>query len=75
MRSIARCKLSRQAKPKGHTVLLYDYLVTATCAVADIALCGYTHVAEEGDFDLSAYPAGWLLRVAAHPGHSLITQA
>ena len=39
--------------------------------VADIALYAYTHVAEEGGFDLSAYPAvrTWLDRVAAEPGH------
>lgn len=40
-------------------------------SVADIALYAYTHVAEDGGFDLSAYPAisAWLARVAAEPGH------
>ena len=39
--------------------------------VADVALYAYTHVAEEGGFDLSGYPAvtAWLARVAAEPGH------
>ena len=39
--------------------------------VADIALYAYTHVADEGGFDLSGYPAitDWLARVAAQPGH------
>ena len=39
--------------------------------VADIALYAYTHVAHEGGFDLSGYPAvtAWLARVAAEPGH------
>ena len=39
--------------------------------VADIALYAYTHVAEEGGFDLGGYPAvrAWLDRVAAEPGH------
>jgi glutathione S-transferase len=48
-----------------------DYLVGEGVTLADIALYGYTHVAEEGGFDLSAYPAirGWLARVAAMPGH------
>jgi glutathione S-transferase len=42
-----------------------------TMSVADIALYAYTHVAEEGGFDLSVYPAvvAWLARVAADPGH------
>ena len=39
--------------------------------IADIALYAYTHVAEEGGFDLADYPAvsAWLARVAAEPGH------
>ena len=39
--------------------------------IADIALYAYTHVADEGGFDLAAYPAilAWLDRVAARPGH------
>jgi glutathione S-transferase len=37
--------------------------------VADIALYGYTNVAEEGGFELTRYPAvqAWLARVAAQP--------
>jgi glutathione S-transferase len=40
-------------------------------SVADIALYAYTHVAEDGDFDLAPYPQirDWLARVAAEPGH------
>jgi glutathione S-transferase len=43
--------------------------------IADISLYAYTHVAEEGGFDLSGYPAirAWLDRVAAQPGHTPIT--
>ena len=39
--------------------------------IADMALYAYTHVAEEGGFDLADYPAvsAWLARVAAEPGH------
>ena len=44
-------------------------------SIADIALYAYTHVADEGGFDLSGYPAigAWLDRVAAQPGHVPIT--
>jgi glutathione S-transferase len=44
--------------------------------VADIALYAYTHVADEGDFDLADFPAirGWLARVASQPRHIPITQ-
>jgi glutathione S-transferase len=42
--------------------------------LADIALYAYTHVADEGGFDLGRYPAirGWLAHVAAEPGHVAI---
>jgi glutathione S-transferase len=48
-----------------------DYLVGDSLTLADIALYGYTHVAEEGGFSLEPYPAvrTWLDRVAAEPGH------
>ncbi|MBN2994027.1 glutathione S-transferase family protein, partial [Pseudomonas cedrina subsp. fulgida] len=40
-------------------------------SIADIALYAYTHVAHEGGFDLTPYPAvqAWLQRVASHPAH------
>ena len=40
-------------------------------SVADIALYAYTHVAEEGGFDLGGYPSviAWLRRVESDPGH------
>ena len=39
--------------------------------IADIALYGYTHVAHEGGFELSRFPAlnAWLGRVSDQPGH------
>ena len=48
-----------------------DWFVGGAFSVADIALYAYTHVADEGGFDLSAWPAvgRWLARVAALPGH------
>jgi glutathione S-transferase len=53
------------------------FLVGDSYSIADIALYAYTHVAEEGDFDLGRYPAirAWLDRVADRPGHVLITQS
>jgi glutathione S-transferase len=52
-----------------------DFLVADRYTVADIALYAYTHVADEGGFDLSPYPAvcGWLERVRDQPGHVPIT--
>ena len=40
-------------------------------SIADFALYAYTHVADEGGFELGDYPAvsAWLERVAAQPGH------
>ncbi|MCA0010510.1 glutathione S-transferase family protein [Mesorhizobium sp. B292B1B] len=40
-------------------------------SIADIALYAYTHTAEQGGFQLDAYPAvaAWLDRVVADPGH------
>jgi glutathione S-transferase len=52
-----------------------EFLVAERYTIADIALYAYTHVAEEGGFDLSGLPAvrGWLARVAEQPGHVPIT--
>jgi glutathione S-transferase len=51
-----------------------EFLVGGRYSIADISLYAYTHVAHEGTFDLSPYPAirGWLDRVAAQPGHVTI---
>jgi glutathione S-transferase len=51
-----------------------EYLAAERYSIADIALYAYTHVADEGGFDLAAYPAirAWLDRVAAQPGHVTI---
>jgi glutathione S-transferase len=48
-----------------------EFLVDGRYTIADIALYAYTHVAHEGGFELSRYPAigAWLARVAAQPGH------
>ena len=48
-----------------------EYLVGDSMTLADIALYAYTHVADEGGFDLQPYAAirAWLDRVASEPGH------
>jgi len=52
-----------------------EFLVGDRYSIADIALYAYTHVADEGGFDLDRYPAirGWLDRVATQPGHVAIS--
>jgi glutathione S-transferase len=48
----------------------HDWLTDAGPTIADLALFAYTHVADEGEFDLGAYPgvAAWVTRLAALPG-------
>ncbi len=48
---------------------------TGRYGIADIALYAYTHVAHQGNYDLSAFPAvtRWLARVAGQPRHIPIT--
>ncbi|HEY9762074.1 MAG TPA: glutathione S-transferase family protein [Trichocoleus sp.] len=54
----------------------HAFLVGQNYTVADIALFAYTHVAAEGDFDLSRYSAiqQWIERVQQQPRHIPITQ-
>ena len=53
----------------------HAFFVAERYTIADIALYAYTHVADEGGFDLSPFPAirAWLERVKAQPGHKTIT--
>jgi len=48
-----------------------DWLAGDSYSVADVALYAYTHVAEEGGYDLGPYPGirAWLTRVSSQPGH------
>ncbi len=48
------------------------YLTGDNLTTADISLYGYTHVAEEGGFDLTKYPAiqSWLDRIASEPKYT-----
>src|SRR5262245_6913289 len=47
------------------------FFVGETLTLADIVLYAYTHVADEGGFQLEPYPGvqSWLDRVATTPGH------
>ncbi|MBE0704837.1 MAG: glutathione S-transferase family protein [Afipia sp.] len=47
----------------------HDYFAAGHLTVADIAMYGYTHVAEQCDFSLREFPAirAWLKRVESHP--------
>ena len=53
-----------------------SFFVADRYTIADIALYAYTHVADEGGFDLACYGhvRAWLERVASEPGHIPITQ-
>jgi glutathione S-transferase len=79
---IAKEKIDAR-KPAGYAALdaierhlhQRSFFVEERYTIADIALYAYTHVAHEGDFDLSGYPAirAWLANVDAQPGHVPIT--
>ncbi|NQU50085.1 MAG: glutathione S-transferase family protein [Planctomycetes bacterium] len=47
------------------------FLAGKTLTTADVSLYAYTHVADEGGFDLTQFPAiqGWLKRVELAPGY------
>ncbi|HEY9736813.1 MAG TPA: glutathione S-transferase family protein [Trichocoleus sp.] len=53
-----------------------EFFVANRYTIADIALFAYTHVAAEGEFDLTRYPAiqRWIEQVQGQPGHIPITQ-
>ena len=80
----ARRVLLAEKQDKGRAALavMEDHLATRTyfvgerTTIADLALYAYTHVADEGGYDLEPYPAvrAWLARVTAEPGHIPITQ-
>ena len=48
------------------------FLTGSQLSLADISLYAYTHVAHEGGFDLTAYPAvnNWLKLVEDHKGYT-----
>ena len=55
----------------------HSFFVGNRYTIADIALFAYTHVAHEGEFDLTPFPAirVWLDRIKAQPHHISIVQA
>ncbi|HSZ22304.1 MAG TPA: glutathione binding-like protein, partial [Candidatus Sulfotelmatobacter sp.] len=71
-------------RPRGYDALAVmeehlksrEWFVGDRYSIADIALYAYTHVADEGGFDLSNYPAirAWLERVKWQPRHIPITR-
>jgi glutathione S-transferase len=75
----ARREALEQKRRAGHAALgvMEGYLARRSFfvgdrySIADIALYAYTHVADEGGFDLAPYPAirAWLDRVRSQPGH------
>ncbi len=48
-----------------------DFFAANRYSIADIALYAYTHVAGDGEFDLSDFPGinAWMERVQNQPGH------
>ena len=48
-----------------------EWLVGDSISLADICLFAYTHVADEGGFDLDLYPGviAWMERIMLHPRH------
>lgn len=49
----------------------HEFFAAGRYTIADIALYGYTHVANECGYDLTSFPAvrAWLKRVALQPRH------
>jgi glutathione S-transferase len=47
------------------------YLVDSDFTIADISLCAYTHVADQGGYDLSLFPnlQSWIERIQAMPDY------
>lgn len=60
-----------------HHLAKHDWFAGGQYSIADIALYGYTHAAEDGGFDLARYPAisSWLKRVAAQPNYITLDES
>lgn len=69
---LERCRVGgeRALEVMENRLSAHDWLTDAGPTVADLALFAYTHVADEGGFDLARWPAvsGWIGRVRALPG-------
>ena len=55
----------------------HTFFVKECYTIADIGLFAYTHVAHEGGFDLTGFPAiqAWVERVKAQPNHISISHS
>ncbi|MEW6493721.1 MAG: glutathione S-transferase family protein [Cyanobacteriota bacterium] len=53
-----------------------QFLVGERYSIADIGLFAYTHVADEGGFDLTRFPAiqAWIERIKSQPNHITIEE-
>jgi glutathione S-transferase len=79
-----RAIVDRMMRPRGYDALgvmegylkSREWFVGERYSVADIALYAYTHVADEGGFDLAGFPRirAWIERVKSEPRHIPITQ-
>ena len=58
-------------------LMSHTFFVGERYTIADIALFAYTHVANEGGFNLTKFPAiqAWIEKVKAQPRYISITQA
>jgi glutathione S-transferase len=69
---LARCDAmgARALDAMEHRLSAHPWLTDAGPSVADIALFAYTHVADQGGFELARWPgvAQWVARLAALPG-------
>jgi glutathione S-transferase len=80
-----RAIVDTMMRPRGYAALgvmeghlkSREWFVGECYSVADIALYAYTHVADEGGFDLAGYPAirAWLERVKSQPRYIPITRS
>jgi glutathione S-transferase len=80
-----RAIVDTMMRPRGYAALgvmeghlkSREWFVGDSYSIADIALYAYTHVAEEGGFQLGDYPAirAWLERVKSQPRNIPITQS
>jgi glutathione S-transferase len=52
----------------------HDFFAGERLSLADLALFAYTHVAEDGGYDLTSYPSvrDWLARCLSEPGVSVM---
>ena len=63
--------MQRSELNSGVMRLLAHWLLGAAPSIADVSLYAYTHVADQGGFDLAAYPAvrAWIERFPALSGY------